>query len=120
VRHGRVYGDHLISGCYGSCGVQKVFEPASGVLDLWQTVILICGAAVGRSNVPEVRSQQVEFSCNISTDLQADPIGIVRRQVFGELQDRSRSLSVVFVLGVAAPNESDASAPEGAVTCLSR
>jgi hypothetical protein len=32
-----------------------------------------------------VGSQQVELSGNISTDLQADPIGIVERQEFGEL-----------------------------------
>jgi hypothetical protein len=75
----------LIGGCDGSCGIQKVFEPASSVLDMRQTVILICGGAAGSSNVLEVRPQQLELSGNISTDLQADPIGIVERQEFGEL-----------------------------------
>jgi hypothetical protein len=85
MSHGCIYGDHLLGGRDCACGIQKVFKLASGVLDVRQTDILICGGAAGRSNVLEVRSQQVELSGNISTDLQADPIGIVERQEFGEL-----------------------------------
>lgn len=73
---GRVYCDHMVGGCDGACGVQKVFEPASGVFDVRQT---------GRGDGLKVGSQQVEFSRNISADLQADPIGIVDWQMAGEL-----------------------------------
>jgi hypothetical protein len=37
VRDGRVYGDHVVGGHDGACGVQEVFEPASGVFDVLQT-----------------------------------------------------------------------------------
>ena len=77
VRHGRVYGDHLIGGRDGARGIQKVLEPASGVLDVRQARSFIYCGSEDCCNVLEVRSQPVEFSCNISTDLQADPICIV-------------------------------------------
>jgi hypothetical protein len=62
VRHGRVYGDHLIDRPNGSCGIQKVFEPAPGVINGWEAVWFnVCGS-VGRGNFLQVRSHQVEFS----------------------------------------------------------
>ncbi len=120
VSHGCVYSDHVICGGDCSCGVQKVFEPVSRVLDVRQPAILIyCGVADCGSGF-KLRSQQVELSGNISTDLQADPIGIVGWQVLGELQDRPRSTAVVFVLGVASPDKSDTPACAGVVSSLSR
>jgi hypothetical protein len=77
VRHGRVYGDHLISGCYGSCSVQKVLELASGVLDVRQASRFIYCGSEGCCNGFEMGSQPIEFSSDISTHLQADPICIV-------------------------------------------
>jgi hypothetical protein len=88
VGHGRVYGDHFIGRRDGSCGVQKVLELASVVLDVRQASRFICCGSEGCCNGLKMGSQPVEFSCNIATHLQADPIGILERQVFGELQDR--------------------------------
>jgi hypothetical protein len=115
VGHGRVYGDHFIGRRDGSCGVQKVLEPASGILDVLQARSFVYCGSEGCCNGLKMGSQPVEFSCNIATHLQADPIGILERQVFGEFHDRRRSSVIVFVLRVAAPDESDTPAAGGAV-----
>jgi hypothetical protein len=69
----------MVGGCDGACGIQEVVELASGVFDVRQTGSFIYFGAPGRGAGLKVRSQQVEFSRNISTHLQADPIGILER-----------------------------------------
>jgi hypothetical protein len=81
MRDGRVYGDHVVGSCDGACGVQKVFEPASGVFDGWR----VARFSFGCGNGFQMSSQEVEFTGDISTDLQANPIGVVDWQMAGEL-----------------------------------
>ena len=120
MSYGCVYSDHVICGCDGACRFHKVFELASGVLDVGQASSLIYFGSKGCCNGFEMGSQPVEFSSGISTHLQADPIGTLERQVLGEFHDRKRSTVVVFVLGVASPGESNTPAVGGAVTSSRR
>jgi hypothetical protein len=81
VRDGRVYGYHVVCGRDGAGCLQEVFEPASSTLDGWQ----VARFSFGCGNSFQMSPQDVEFTINISADLQADPIGIVDGQMAGEL-----------------------------------
>lgn len=86
--HGGVHRDHLFGGHHGSSRVEEILEMASSVGDGRKAFGgIACGELV-RSQSLKVLAEFVELLSDISAHLQADPVGIVRRQEAGEFQDR--------------------------------